>query len=141
MLSQSPSPRRVIEPGRYSPEQLGLPFPKVYAIFVGYCGGGDAFSLFEGGHTHKKITDNFFNSICIQFGSNIYNSDGSISELMWHEYAHVEDRFYIDPTTDVEFYNFKESEDIQKIAHNWHFVQACERIGHPEVAKRKVQIW
>lgn len=130
--------RKFVQTGQYTAKELGLPFPKARTIFVGYCGDSNSgfVTASEGAHTHKGIEDPLFNSICVRYNDHLYNSDGSISELMWHEYAHVEDRRYGSKDDHIEDY-----EALQEIGHGWSFVQACERIGHPEVSARNLKLW
>lgn len=83
----------------HSPEELGIPFPEITAVNIGLCPGD-----INGGHymevtpfrahTHTCPKDKYYKNICIWTKDHLFNSDGSISDIIWHEYAHVLDAKY-----------------------------------------------
>lgn len=44
-----------------------------------------------GAHTHFCSEDRFYKTICIWNEGLIFNEDGTPSDIMWHEYAHILD--------------------------------------------------
>lgn len=81
---------------RYTPKELDIPFPEITAINIGMCPGTETHyrevSSFEV-HTHMCRKDIYYRNICLYEKQQIFNSDGSISDILWHEYAHVLDTY------------------------------------------------
>lgn len=137
-FSTIPGERRVVEDGEYSPEQLGLPFPKCPKIYVGFCPTDVTLPFGIWAHTHKDIAlPKYFNVICIKFGDTLFNSDESISMLPWHEYAHVISPYYVDTKTDDLSFLSK----AQDMAHGESWLAACDKLGHPEAKERNIVLW
>lgn len=84
----------------YTPEELDIPFPEIAKINIGDCPGtGTHYTpiyLFSA-HTHLCKKDVNYKNICIPDKKYLFNSDGSISDLIWHEYAHVLDANHTAP--------------------------------------------
>ena len=85
----------------YTPRELGLPFPEVKFIYAGNCPADKAHRYewpnaeitkdYCVAHTHKCPGDPIFNCICVLRDDYFFNSDGTITDMIWHEYGHVLD--------------------------------------------------
>lgn len=80
--------------GGYSAQELGLDLPQVNRLYIdGTCGGDDfhrdnaTVGLYNG-HTHMCPFEDRYKSICI-IEKYLRNSDGTMSNMLIHEYAHV----------------------------------------------------
>lgn len=77
-------------------KKLGIEFQEIVLIFIGDCGSKDehyntqAINTFAGGaHTHLCPDDPLYKAICVSDKKYLLNSDGTPSELLVHELAHV----------------------------------------------------
>lgn len=91
-LTQNPTKKY---PRSYKPHELGFNFPEVANIFLDCCGAErlDPYhfapiGLWDTAHTHKCPLEPLINSICIP-KRYLNNSDGTPTDMMWHEYGHV----------------------------------------------------
>jgi hypothetical protein len=78
---------------RYHPTELGI-LLKIPSIYVNGCGGDKKHKTVNGdswAHTHKCPKDPILNFICFNKESYLFNSDGTYSDILWHEYGHVLD--------------------------------------------------
>lgn len=78
----------------FTVKDLDIPFPEIKGINIGGCPGKDTHyypvDSFQS-HTHQCNKDEFYKNICISDKEYLFNTDGSVSDVMWHEYAHVLD--------------------------------------------------
>jgi len=124
----------------YTAKELGLPFPKATRIYIGACGSGVGIVGATGGsaHTHMDEKDAaMHHAICISSKEMLWNTDGTISQLAWHEYGHIESNISF---TDEQIRLLNE-EQAQVIAHGPIFIEAMSRLGHSEASGRYVQRW
>jgi len=86
------------------PQKINLPFPEVIGICIGKCGLTEDDLHYDpytpviidsraSGHAHLCHRDVLYRCICISDEKFIYNSDRSVTDLMWHEYGHILDKF------------------------------------------------
>lgn len=139
----------------YKPHELGIDnMPEIDRVFLDDCGGdqhhydGDIKFGFIA-HTHSCVLDPIHNSICLS-RSCLRNSDGTISDAVWHEYAHViselppnlflghTDTF---PGTHLVNSKFAKSElEVQDFLHGEAFKKALDKIGRPDLNSRGVSM-
>jgi len=121
----------------FKPNEIGLEdFPRIHRIFPFGCPveyQGKAYSM-KGinAHTHKHETDPLFNSVCFNpmYGAGKpLNDDGSPSDTMIHEYAHVITFYYF---TDEDLKN-NTYEELQAKAHSNAFYEALVKLGRPDL--------
>jgi hypothetical protein len=81
-----------------TPKELGIPLLGIKRIYFGDCGAKNdpphydvAIALGFQAHTHMCKHDKLYKSICLPKEDYLFNSDGSISDIMWHEYGHILD--------------------------------------------------
>jgi hypothetical protein len=83
----------VIEKGKsYLPKELGLPFPEISRINVGFCTDTQHptyWTYRAGAHTHVfPLTYPTFGHVCVGQERWLIKNDEP-HDLMWHEYGHV----------------------------------------------------
>lgn len=74
---------------RAGPNPAPRQFPACAGVFVGGCvsrGIGSSFRAKAHAHTSKHDRPYW---ICVRSLARVYNADGSLSALLWHEYAHI----------------------------------------------------
>jgi hypothetical protein len=122
-----------LPPYGYTPEYLGLPFPEVNKIYIGKCVCSNiGFKYGESAHAHVCKECKGYHSICITMRSLIYNSDGSPSDVMWHEYGHVLSKIRFEKCSDHE----NLAENLQNFGHGPEFDEALLSIGRPDLNHR-----
>lgn len=122
-----------------SPKDLGLPFPKAKQIYIGKCilsVDPDNLLGFPSGpydaHTHTCITSKHYKTICAPERF-IKNSDGTPSDLIWHEYGHVLDiAYHMTYKQLLDGYQYS-IEEWRKISHGPTFSIVMHRLGKPHL--------
>ena len=109
----------------YTPQELDIPFPEITGINIGECPGeGTHFECIASfnAHTHLCKKDKFYKNICIPDKKYLFNSDSSISDILWHEYAHVLDANYLGALVtncDVKGNHAFEFSSTKEMKNNW----------------------
>jgi hypothetical protein len=130
---------KVVERGSYTPDELGLPFPEVPKIHVGFCVelADKGYMSWPWGtmnlaHTHRDLnTLNFCYQICVQYGGFIYNGEEP-HDVMWHEYGHVLYPHSVDKVTIRKYGNFSQTVPEDQHCEGWQKVMLD--LGKPHLA-------
>jgi hypothetical protein len=135
---------RVLDAGKF----FGLPFDKEINICIGGCvsqGDPRHYSYDTpspySAHTHVCPNEEFFKYICVWDESHIKNSAGEVTELLWHEYAHVLDiESYSSVPTNCGDSVYNHSMKITSSLANSHLIEDYAKSnGHGE-SWRKIMI-
>jgi hypothetical protein len=130
---------KVVERGSYTPDELGLPFPEVPKIHVGFCVelADKGYMSWPWGtmnlaHTHNDPrTPHIRYQICIQYGGFIYNGEEP-HDILWHEYGHVLYPHSIDKITVKQYGKFLQEVPDDQHCEGWQKVML--ELGKPHLA-------
>jgi hypothetical protein len=127
----------------YTPKELDIPFPEITSINIGVCPGYKTHYMEVtpwSAHTHQCKRDRYYKSICVYDKKHLFNSDGSISDILWHEYAHVLDANYFGPLVvncdvrgmhEIEFPTSDERANWESTGHGASWESIMIKFGKP----------